>query len=74
MPNELKPCPFCGATPYFNRYVKFDEVDESYSDYVRVRCQCGAMSREIKYNAVIHREDGEYKEAAKYWNRRADNG
>ncbi len=70
MQSELKPCPVCGGTPYFNRYVKYDETDDQYSDYVRVRCPCGASGREIKYNAVIHKNDGEYIEAAECWNRR----
>lgn len=74
MDKQLKPCPFCGGTAYFNRYVDKDE-NEEYHDFVRVRCQsCDCRSGAVKYNAKIHGEVGEYEEARKKWNRRANNG
>ena len=70
----LKPCPFCGGISYYNRYVDIDEFGE-YHDFVRVRCaKCDCRSGIVKYNALIHGVDGEYKEVAKKWNRRVDNG
>lgn len=73
MDKQLKPCPFCGGTAYFNRYVDKDE-NEEYSDFVRVRCSsCDCRSGAVKYNAKIHGDNGEYIEVAKKWNRRANN-
>ena len=71
---EIKKCPFCGGTSYFNRYVDKDE-NEEYHDFVRVRCsQCDCRSGSVKYNATIHGIDGEYVEVAEKWNRRVDDG
>lgn len=68
-PLELLPCPFCGEAVYFNRFVQNTD-EEGYSDWVRVRCSCGACGKAVKYNAVIHGKNGEYVEAAAAWNRR----
>lgn len=59
---ELKPCPFCGATAK----LRFGPMLE----YAYVECEvCGArtkiINRSVKYCAT--------DEAAKAWNRRADN-
>lgn len=59
--NELKPCPFCGGKANF----KFR------NDAVFVRCDiCEAQAK--LYNASV--DWCAKNEAAKAWNRRAENG
>ena len=71
---EIKKCPFCGGTAYFNRYVDKDE-NEKYHDFVRVRCSYfDCRSGSVKYTPKIHGDDGEYIEVAEKWNRRVDDG
>ena len=63
MPNELKPCPFCGAKPYI--FVnKYRHNEESYM----IKCsntQCNIIP------CTYEQMDLEY--VIESWNRRADN-
>ncbi len=66
MPNELKPCPFCGGTA---KFISFSEI-RSYRPACLVKCDdCGASVREF----VSEDNTFSYKdEAANAWNRRAN--
>lgn len=60
MPNDLKPCPFCGGN------AEHEIFDDGFFVWCRVECKpCGVMLT-VPYVA------GE--EGIKGWNRRADNG
>lgn len=59
MPNELKPCPFCGNSAYSHKkYCPYSKKNR----YV-VKCS--------RCNAVLEYRDKE--SAIEAWNRRADN-
>lgn len=60
MPNELKPCPFCGNSAYgHKKYLP-------HSKKIRYVVKCS------RCNAVLEYRDKD--SAIKAWNRRADNG
>lgn len=71
MPNELKPCPFCGRAPETRVTVR-DKCIE-----ITISCSCGVKKvAEIcadPYTDLTAIESGVY-EVTEDWNRRADNG
>lgn len=67
--NELKRCPFCGGEAVFWRLS--EKTGNEYTDYVFVRCKaCYASTRNIEFNASVHKNDSEYDEAERLWNAR----
>lgn len=67
---KLKPCPFCGDKANYWRASKYIG-DGHYTDIVFVRCKnCRATTKEIEYDARIHKNDSEYDEVAGLWNNR----
>ena len=70
---ELKRCPFCGGKAKYKRTtIKMNGV---WCDTVCVRCiSCDSRTGRILYDARKHPNGEEYEEAAKAWNRRADDG
>lgn len=73
MPNELKPCPFCGSDN-----VKMSKgaswMMKKYRGNIRaVGCaECGVFGGVFNLLAMTEKEAEEL--AIKSWNRRADNG
>ena len=62
MPNELKPCPFCGES----EDIDYGIMSGTMKGFDYVQCQnCGA-----EINSV---HNGEYIEAIEKWNRRTEN-
>lgn len=57
MPNDLKPCPFCGGKPFIRKCQ-----DVLNRKYYSVKCTCGVL---------IHFSKKRY-EVIDAWNRRAD--
>ena len=57
--DELKPCPFCGGTPYIQSRPTARKT-KIYS----VKCKCGAM----------HKFKDRRHKAIEVWNRRAEDG
>lgn len=55
MPNELKPCPFCGKYPLLYR--------STFSERYRVRCEKGCGAETAPYGTKL--------KAKEAWNRRA---
>lgn len=70
MPNELKPCPFCGGEVCLN---KINHRTLNRRDYWFMCEKCGAYIMlpiiNSKYSSVTEIE----KEAKELWNRRTDN-
>ena len=63
MPNELKPCPFCGGSAIFYSYDPFDGYQGNNTMYAVECTKCVATVKGIT------------EEIAKSkWNRRTDNG
>jgi Lar family restriction alleviation protein len=60
MPNELKPCPFCGGEAETIKSFLYGKVT-GYAVYCK-KCDCELKMYTSKQNAT------------KAWNRRADNG
>lgn len=83
MPNELKPCPFCGGKAEIKEWKRSKMVDcsafSTNPDYCKtkklptkylVKCsnkKCGACRPQTRYFYTK-------KKATEEWNRRADNG
>lgn len=66
---ELKLCPFCGDEADYWRASK--RIVNGYTDVVFVRCRnCRASTKELEYDARIHKNDSEYDEVADLWNNR----
>lgn len=63
MPNELKPCPFCGSTAQRLTSLPFYQMPQFQGRRAVVCMVCG----------VIMLGNSEIK-ATELWNRRADNG
>lgn len=64
MPNDLKPCPFCGATPYI--FVTNHRHDEK--SYM-IKCS------NIECSIIPYTYDfSELEYAINAWNRRSNNG
>lgn len=69
MTKELHRCPFCGGEARFYRDSVLDNF--RHCDVVFVRCmECGARTKNVFYDALVHVDNGEYKDVAKAWNRR----
>ena len=60
MPNELKPCPFCGGSADISKTLLYGKV-AGYVVFCK-KCGCEINARSSKQNAK------------KAWNRRSDNG
>ena len=81
MPNELKPCPFCGEIPYIERKPLWHTCSDGTTTGYRgcfeydIYChECGCKIP-LKGNDTIYHTDKEAKQnAIEAWNRRADNG
>lgn len=78
MPNELKPCPFCGGEAELHYQPLYTE------NGVCVRCiECNARSRFVLYDCKYQAYHGEKEvyvpkgrainDVVNLWNRRADN-
>lgn len=67
MPNELKPCPFCGSAGKLQRKYRCKGKRKT-TEY---RIICSNLECEI-FPATFLKST--YHEAAEAWNRRADNG
>lgn len=68
---KLKPCPFCGGEAYYRKPV---DIEGSAFVGVGVECkQCGAYP----FSTMIYEGESEQRKkavAAKFWNRRANDG
>lgn len=73
MDKELKPCPFCGAKAKLKVKAHcFMVREKKYGTEIEMSCtECG-----VSFDRVFEGLDLEkcMKQAAKYWNRRANNG
>lgn len=64
---KLKPCRFCGNKADYWRASK--RIIDGYTDVVFVRCRnCRASTKELEYDARIHKNDSEYDKVAELWN------
>jgi hypothetical protein len=67
MPNELKPCPFCGGI------AEVEQIPSAVFDEFVARCK----SRKCIAFYIGYCDEGIYKtktKAVEAWNRRVDNG
>lgn len=75
MPNELKPCPFCGSADVrIATGANLSWVAVKYRGNIRVVCcaECGVNGG--VFNTLSITEEKAEKAAIESWNRRADNG
>lgn len=81
MPNELKPCPFCGgeATLVCDSHKTFEPREVRYVRVACTRCHLGTQSYRCQVPDQLGQTIGNkpYKQAVKevcdLWNRRVDN-
>jgi Lar family restriction alleviation protein len=69
--NELKPCPFCGGEAYYRK-----PIDEKGTAMVRVGVECKKCGA-YPFSTMIYEGESEQRKkavAAKFWNRRAEDG
>lgn len=68
--SEIKPCPFCGSSPfYYEDELSDDRLFHSYIECENQDCQVSIMSKQV----MIHGEEGnqeKIEELISKWNRR----
>ena len=71
MPNELKPCPFCGGEAVlYHQSSKYTEHD---GDFVYCFRGCGGRTKLFEcYNGTVKTHKETEQEAIAAWNRRAN--
>ncbi len=73
MPDELKPCPFCGGKAEYKRTAI--KTNGAWCDAVNVRCTvCDARTGRVLYDAKKHPNGEEYEAVKDAWNRRVGEG
>lgn len=65
---HVKNCKKCGERPFFKRVVEKNTKSEN-SDFVFLKCKCGAEGPHVEYKPKKHKDDMEYLEAAEMWNK-----
>lgn len=79
MPDELKPCPFCGGKAKIEEYAIGHKGNGTFT--ALYKCGCDKCKIYFAHNSEFTLEHGQpkficngYETVKEMWNRRADNG